>query len=63
MSPRRPSALAKERIGYDQVTIRVPHRLKEDIDRADYKKLGFWSRAEWLRSVLEKAVTGGTKRD
>ncbi len=56
MSPRRPDALNKEHIGYKQITIRVPERIYNDVREVDYKKLGYWSRAEWLREVLDKAV-------
>jgi len=56
MSPRRPDSLRKEHIGYAQITIRVPARMYSAILEVDYKKLGYWSRAEWLRAALEQAL-------
>lgn len=56
MSPRRPDELRKEEIGYAQITIRVPARIYDAVRDVDYKKLGYWSRAEWLRAVLDQAL-------
>ena len=56
MSPRRPDELRKEYIGYTQITIRVPERMYKAVHEVDYKKLGYWSLAEWLRAVLEQAL-------
>jgi hypothetical protein len=56
MSPRRPDSSGKEPIGYTQITIRVPVRIYEAVQGVDYKKLGYWSRAEWLREVLDQAI-------
>jgi hypothetical protein len=39
-----------------QITIRVPARIYAAVRNMDYKKLGYWSRAEWLRAVLDKAI-------
>ena len=61
MSPRRPDELSKERIGYNQITIRVPDRMHKSIHAVDYKKLGYWSMAEWLRAVLDKALKEALK--
>ncbi len=62
MSPRRPDALQKEHIGYNQITIRVPDRMHKAIHEVDYKKLGYWSLAEWLREVLDKALKEALKK-
>jgi len=56
MSPRRPDELRKEYIGYTQITIRVPERMYKAVHEVDYKKLGYWSLAEWFRAVLEQAL-------
>lgn len=56
MSPRRPDKLGNEPIGYTQITIRVPARLYDAVRDVDYKKMGYWSRAEWLRAVLDQAL-------
>ena len=61
MSPRRPDALNKERIGYNQITIRVPDRIHKAVHEVDFKKLGSWSLAEWLREVLDKAAKEALK--
>jgi hypothetical protein len=62
MSPRRPDELRKEPIGYTQITIRVPARLYDAIQAVDYKKLGYWSRAEWLRDVLDQGLKAALKK-
>lgn len=62
MSPRRPENLRTERIGYMQITIRVSERIYDGILSVDYKKLGYWSRAEWLRSVLDGALKTVAKK-
>jgi len=62
MSPRRPDELRKEEIGYAQITIRVPARIYDAVQEVDYKKLGYWSRAEWLRTVLDQALKTVPKR-
>ena len=62
MSPRRPDELKKEFIGYKQITIRVPDRIYDSIRQVDFKKLGYWSSAEWLRSVLDKAIQEALKK-
>jgi len=62
MSPRRPDSLRKEHIGYAQITIRVPARIYDAVLGVDYKKLGYWSRAEWLRSVLDQALKTVNKK-
>ena len=62
MSPRRPDGLKKEFIGYKQITIRVPDRIYDGIREVDYKKLGYWSSAEWLRDVLDKALIDTVKK-
>ncbi len=63
MSPRRPDALQKEHIGYNQITIRVPDRMYNAIHEVDYKKLGYWSLAEWLREALDQALKGALKKN
>lgn len=62
MTPRRPDTIRKEFIGYTQLTIRVSDRLYEAIQKVDYKKLGYWSRAEWLRAVLDQALSENNKK-
>ncbi len=62
MSPRRPDAVNKEHIGYNQITIRVPDRIYKAVHEVDYKKLGCWSLAEWLREVLDKALKEALKK-
>ena len=62
MSPRRPDALRKEEIGYAQITIRVPPRIYDAVRNVDYKKIGYWSRAEWLRAVLDQGLNALTKK-
>lgn len=62
MSPRRPDALNKEHIGYNQITIRVPERMYEAVQRVDYKKLGYWSLAEWYRAILDQALKTAPKK-
>ncbi|GEM_PF-6654488 len=62
MSPRRPDGLKKEYIGYDQITIRVPERIHSAVHEVDYKKLGYWSLAEWLRAILEQALKTAPKK-
>ena len=62
MSPRRPDAVKKEHIGYNQITIRVPDRIHKAVHEVDYKKLGYWSLAEWLREALDKALKEALKK-
>ena len=62
MSPRRPDALRKEEIGYAQLTIRVPPRIYNAVRDLDYKKMGYWSRAEWLRAALDQALKAIPKK-
>jgi metal-responsive CopG/Arc/MetJ family transcriptional regulator len=62
MSPRRPDGLRKEEIGYTQITVRVPTRIYDAVQRVDYKKLGYWSRAEWVRAALDEALKTAPKR-
>jgi hypothetical protein len=62
MCPRRPNEIRKEEIGYAQITIRVPARIYDAVHEVDYKKLGYWSRAEWLRAVLDQALKTMTKQ-
>ena len=62
MSPRRPEGTMKERIGYNQITIRVPDRIYDALKEVDYKKLGYWSLAEWLRTVLDGALKTAPKK-
>lgn len=62
MSPRRPDALSKEHIGYNQITIRVPERMYEAVQQVDYKKLGYWSLAEWYRAILDQALKTAPKK-
>jgi hypothetical protein len=62
MSPRRPDELRKERIGYAQITIRVPARIYDAVKEVEYKKLGYWSRAEWLREVLDQGLKSAMKK-
>ena len=62
MSPRRPEDLRKEHIGYTQITIRVPDRIYNAVHEVDYKKLGYWSMAEWLRAVLDQALKTAPKK-
>ena len=62
MSPRRPDSLRKEPIGYMQITIRVPERIYDAVLAIDFKKLGYWSRAEWLREALDQALKTAKKK-
>ena len=62
MSPRRPDELRKEYIGYNQITIRVPERMYEAVKQVDYKKLGYWSLAEWYRAILDQALKTAPKK-
>jgi len=62
MSPRRPDAVKKEHIGYAQITVRVPERIYNCVREVDYKKMGYWSLAEWLRAVLDQALKTAVKK-